>query len=204
MSLKSKLIVGLTLLALAFGGGFWSGYNTPKGGVDPQDYIQTVFTPYDDGIGSYLAFLDRAQKSVYVADYSFTDPRIADKLVELKTKRNVDVHVILDESQTLGWSEAKEKALIEQLRAAKIEVVIGDSEKKHEIMHNKFTIVDELWVESGSWNYTKSANDQDNVLDFIKSPKRAKAFRKTWDRMHAFMKQDEAQKQSAPPKKKSR
>jgi phosphatidylserine/phosphatidylglycerophosphate/cardiolipin synthase-like enzyme len=201
MSLKAKLVIGLTLLALAFGGGFWMGFHADRGDVDPQDYIQTVFTPYDDGIGNYLSFLDRAHKSVYIADYAFTDPRIADRLVELKKTRNVDIHVLLDESQTLGRTAVYEMAIVEKLRAAGIEVVIGDSEKKHAIMHNKYTIVDELWVESGSWNYTKSANDQANVLDFIKSPKRAALFLSNWKRMHKFMKQEEARKKSVPKKR---
>jgi phosphatidylserine/phosphatidylglycerophosphate/cardiolipin synthase-like enzyme len=201
MSLKSKLLIGLLFLALAFGGGFWMGFHTDRGDVDPQDHIQTVFTPYDDGIGNYLSFLDKARSSIYIADYSFTDPRIADKLVELKVKRKVDIHLVLDESQTLGRSAEHEEKVIEQLRAAGIEVVIGDSEKKHAIMHNKYTIVDELWVESGSWNYTKSANDQDNVLDFIKSPKRAALFLNNWKRMHAFMKAEEARKNSVKKKR---
>jgi phosphatidylserine/phosphatidylglycerophosphate/cardiolipin synthase-like enzyme len=205
MSLKYKLLLGLLLLCLTFGGGFWMGFHTDRGDVDPQDHIQTVFTPYDDGIGSYLSFLDRAHSSIYIADYSFTDPRIADKLIELKkTRKGLHIHVLLDESQTLGRSADYEMAVIERLRAAGIEVLIGDSEKKHAIMHSKYTIVDELWVESGSWNYTKSANDQDNTLDFIKSPKRAALFLKNWKRMHAFMKQEEARKNSPAPKKKGR
>jgi hypothetical protein len=31
----------------------------PRAGVDPQDYIETLFTPYDNGIDAYLKFLTR-------------------------------------------------------------------------------------------------------------------------------------------------
>src|SRR5262249_5280297 len=175
MSMKQKLLVCLMALIVVFGGGALVGYRIDPG-VDPQDNIQTVFTPYDDGIGNYLSFLDRANESVYIADYSFTDPRIVDKLIELKTKRKVDVHLLLDLSQTQGRSGDHEKAQIDRLKAVNIEVVVGTSEKSHAIMHDKYTVVDGVWVESGSWNYTKSANDQANVQDYVRSQKRATLF----------------------------
>ena len=77
--MKQKLIAVLVLLAVAFGGGLYLGTHTPRGDVDPQDYIQTVFTPYESGIDNYLAFLDRTKQggSVRVADYGFTEERVA-------------------------------------------------------------------------------------------------------------------------------
>ncbi len=169
-------------------------FSEPPAEVDPQDYIQTVFTPYEDGFAAYNAFLDRARKSVYVAGYSFGDKSIVDKLIELKTSRNVDVHVLLDFSQTQGRSASSETSLINALRQAGIEVIAGSSEKSHQLMHDKYTIVDDEWVESGSWNYTRSANKQDNVLDIIKSMKRARLFKANWDRMYPIMKAQQIQR----------
>jgi phosphatidylserine/phosphatidylglycerophosphate/cardiolipin synthase-like enzyme len=161
---------------------------------DPQDYIQTIFTPYEDGLAAYTKFLDRSRKSIYMAGYSFGDKSIVDKLVELKTTRNVEVHILLDFSQTQGRSASAEAPMIDSLRRAGIEVIAGSSEKSHQLMHDKYTVVDDLWVESGSWNYTRAANKQDNVLDIIKSPKRAKLFRANWDRMYPVMKAQQMQR----------
>lgn len=198
MNLKTKIITGLIALLVAFGGGSYVGYHIPKGDVDPQDYTQTVFTPYEDGAQAYLGLLDKAQKSVYIADYSFGSKAVADKLIDLKVNRHVDVHLLLDLSQSR--SVKTEAALIESMRNAGIEVVIGTSEKSHQIMHDKYTIVDGLWVESGSWNYTDPANKQANVLDIVKSPKRARMFKANWDRMHTFMQAQEAKRdQTAAP-----
>lgn len=194
MSLKAKIISVLIAAIALFSTGTWVGYQIPRGEVDPQDYIETVFTPVDNGIESYLKFLSRARQSVYISVYAFTDARIADKLIELKKGGVKEIRVILDKSQTLGWSGPHEQVLIDRLRAAGIEVVIGTSAKSGDIMHLKCTIVDMLWVEDGSWNYTKAANDQDNNLNFIRSPKRAKKFKENWDRMYAFMKAKEAEK----------
>ncbi len=186
-SLKT-ILLSLVLLAITFGGGTYYGYHIPRSGVDPQDYIKTVITPYDDGAASYIEFLDKAQKSVHIAAYGFTHDDITAKLIELKTKRNVLVRVLLDSTQSGG---ADQKEQIEKLRAAGIEVVIGKSESYGQIMHHKYTIIDGLWTESGSWNYSNSANKQANYLDFIESESRAKRFQDNWDRMYKFMKAHE-------------
>lgn len=206
MNLKRKLLVGLLVLSVVFGGGLWVGFHMDRGDVDPQDHIQTVFTPYEDGLDAYLEFLDRAHTSVHVAAYSYTDPRVTDKLIELKTKRKVTVHVLLDLSQTKGWSGPSILAQAERLRAAGIEVVFGTSEKSKDIMHHKYTVVDGIWVEDGSWNYTKAADDQANLQNYIRSPKRGKLFLENWERMYRFMKAQEVQRaldEQNPPKPKA-
>ena len=192
MSTKLKLLICLIVALIIFGGGFSVGYHADRGN-DPQDGITTVFTPYEDGISNYLSFLGRASKSVYLADYSFTDARIVDKLIELSSKSKVGIHLLLDLSQTRGRSGDHELQQIDRLRSSGIEVVLGTSEKAHQIMHHKYTVIDAEWVESGSWNYTQAANQQDNCLDFIKSKKRAKLFRDNWDKMYRFMKDQEGQ-----------
>ncbi len=194
MSLKQKFLVVLVvvLLGMSFGGGFWVGSHTNRGDVDPQDYIKTVFTPYESGIDSFLDFLDQAHQSVHIADYAFTDPRVVDKLIELKTKRGVGIRLLLDKSQTQGRSGPVEQAQIARLTAAGVEVLLGTSEKKHQLLHSKYTVVDGLYVQSGSFNYTKAANDQANTLDFIKSKKRARLFLDNWDRMYRYIRSQQS------------
>jgi len=186
---KQKAIAFLVLVAVVFGGGYYAGFNTPRGDVDPQDYIETHFMPYESGLDAYLKFLDGTRSSLRVAVYALTEPKIVDKLIELKQDRKIkDIIVLLDKSQTVSRSGQYEQALIKRLRDAGIEVVIGTSEMKHNIMHLKMTVRDGLWVEDGSWNYTKSANTQANNVNIIKSPKRAKLFLSDWQRMYDFMK----------------
>lgn len=201
MSMKIKLIAALIVSVLLFGGGMYTGYQIPR--TDPQDQIETVFTPQEDGLAAYLRFLDRAQTSVHIAAYTFTDPRIYDKLLELHARGVRDIHVLIDLSQTRGWSGDDIEKGIGRLRAVGIEVVIGTSERNNQIMHNKFTIVDGVWVEDGSWNYTKLANRQSNTLNFIHSRKRGDLFMGYWNRMHAFMKAQQTARE-AEERKKSR
>ena len=74
--------------------------------------------------------LNSAQKSIYVAVFSLGDKRIVDKWIELKAGRHLDVRVLLNLSQTQGRSsESSLSDLIDSLRQAGIEVVIGSSEQ---------------------------------------------------------------------------
>lgn len=195
MARSAKIAICIVTLLAVFGCGTWLGYSLPRGdggntaappglSADPQDQIETLFTPYDNGLARYLKFLDTAKKSVFIACYGFTEPSIVDKLIELKTERNVNVRIVLDRSQSGGKYQ---KEAIERLRAAGIEVVIGTSPKYGAIMHNKFTIIDGLWVEDGSWNYSASASKQGNVMNFIRSPRRAQLFGDYWQKLYAHM-----------------
>ena len=188
-----KALAILAVAAIVFGGGTYVGFHMPHGDVDPQDYIQTYMMPNQNGIDPYLQFLDGTKKSLRVAVYELSEPRIVDKVIELKQQRGVkDIVFLLDKSQTVSRSGKYEQVLIKRLRDAGIEVVIGTSEQKHNIMHLKMTIRDGLWTEDGSWNYSKSANTQANDVNIIKSPKRAAIFLADWKRMYDFMsKQDQ-------------
>jgi len=189
MSLKAKLLAVFLALAVAFGGGAWVGFHMDRGDVDPQDHITTVFTPYEDGSDAYIAFLAKAKKSVHMAVYAYTDPRITDTLVELKRNNpKIEIRLLFDYSQTQGWSGKTIMAQTERLRAAGIEVTFGTSEKSKDLMHSKFTVVDGEWVEDGSWNYTRAADSQANVQNYVRSKKRAALFLANWERMHRFMK----------------
>lgn len=179
-----KVSAGLVLLVSTFGGGYWSGYSAPRSDVDPQLYIETVFTPYADGLQSYLNFLDKAKAEIHIACYGFTEAAVADKLIELKKQRGISIHILLDRSQSGG---AYQKKQIDRLLAAGIEVVIGTSEKSGQIMHHKYTVLDAEWVEDGSWNYTHSASKQANLMNFVRSKSRAAQFRANWQQMHRFM-----------------
>lgn len=171
--MKFLLICHLASTPLIPSENFWCSPSS-----DPQDGIMTIETPYQDGIANYLDFLNQAKESVYIAAYSFTEPSITDKLLSLKEK-GVSIHIILDKSQS---SNKAEQAQISKLKAANIEVLIGSSSKGR-IMHNKFTVLDHNLCESGSFNYSKAANDEANLLDFISSKDRAELLLKFWNHM---------------------
>lgn len=101
--------------------------------------------------------LNAAKESVLVQAYSFTSVPIAKALVDAH-KRGVKIQVILDKSQrTEKYSSAT------FLKNAEIPTFIDD---KHAIAHNKVMVIDGKVVITGSFNFTKAAEESnaENLL----------------------------------------
>ncbi len=108
--------------------------------------------------------------------YSFTSLPIAKALLAAH-KRGVKVQVILDKSQrTEKYSEA------DFLVNMGIPVQI---DAKHAIAHNKIMVIDDQTVITGSFNFTKAAeeNNAENLL-VIRSPELAAKYAANW-KVHA-------------------
>lgn len=142
----------------------------------------TYFSPDDDCITALLDFIKSAQKSIRLADYSFNMPALAQILID-KMKSGVDVKVVLDKSQSKGKSEIPE---VTMLQSANVPMVIGTSED-HKIMHLKCAVIDGEWTLSGSFNFTSTAEEEDNTFDIEKSVERATKFTDKWQRVWDFM-----------------
>lgn len=115
------------------------------------------FTPGQDCEGLIVKETRNARKTILLQAYSFTSAPIAKALTEAK-QRGVDVRAILDKSQR------KEKYTgATFLQNAGIPVVIDD---KPAIAHSKIMIFDQQAVLTGSFNFTKSAQERnaENVI----------------------------------------
>lgn len=112
--------------------------------------------------------ITKAQMSVLVHAYSFTAQPIAKALVEAH-KRGVKIQVILDKSQK---SERYTSATF--LANAGIPTFIDAA---HAIAHNKVMILDGNTVITGSYNFTKAAEEKnaENLL-IVRSPELAKIY----------------------------
>ena len=98
--------------------------------------------------------------------------------------RGVDVEILTDKTQAAG---KREQAVLAVLQENHIAVFAGRS-VDHALMHCKFCVIDDHLVEDGSWNYTTSANKEDNVLNFVDSKERAKEFLVYWLKIRGDMK----------------
>ncbi len=149
----------------------------------PTTAVETYLTPYDDAEDRLLQFLDQAKSKCYIASYSITNPNIIKKLVELHD-RGVDVQILTDKTQAAG---KKEQIALAILAEDNIPVFAGRS-VDNALMHCKFCVIDDHLVEDGSWNYTVSANKEDNILNFVDSKPRAKMFLSYWLKIQRDMK----------------
>ena len=129
----------------------------PQVRTEADESVRVYFTPGGSPTAAIVKTLDNAQESVHVQAYSFTSAPIAAAL-KRANDRGVAVRVILDKSQR---SERYSSATF--LTRAGIPVWI---DSRHAIAHNKVMIVDSAIVITGSFNFTRSAEERnaENLL----------------------------------------
>lgn len=110
--------------------------------------LETCFSPDEGCDQKLIAVINSAKKNLDVAIFSITHPEIAAAIAAAK-KRGVNVRMVVDK----GQSESS-RSQTDELAEAKVSIKIGNSSK---IMHDKFCIVDNMILETGSFNYTISA-----------------------------------------------
>jgi len=134
--------------------------------------VTVFFSPNGGCTKAVVDVLSGATNSVYVQAYSFTSAGIARALLEAH-QRNVKVQVILDDSQrTEKYSEA------DFLEHSGVPPLI---DARHAIAHNKIMIVDGSIVITGSFNFTKGAEEKnaENLL-VINDPILARKYLDNW------------------------
>jgi phosphatidylserine/phosphatidylglycerophosphate/cardiolipin synthase-like enzyme len=157
-------------------GGFLTLPPAAQAGAPPR--LEAAFSPGNAGEALVLKAIASARHSIFMAAYAFTSKPIAQALANAK-KRGVTVQVVVDAG------EAGERySSVPWLAARGIPVRI---DHKHAIQHNKYFVVDNATIETGSYNYTSSAKQRnaENVLVIWHAPPDiaaayARDFKKHW------------------------
>jgi len=134
--------------------------------------IQVHFSPKGGCTEAIVYALNSAKSSVRVQAYSFTSAPIAKAVVDAH-RRGVNVQVILDKSQrTEKYSSA------DFLRNSGVPTLI---DAKHAIAHNKIMVIDGQIILTGSFNFTKAAEESnaENLL-VIQDATLAAEYIKNW------------------------
>ena len=140
--------------------------------ASPAPEISVYFSPTGGCTEAVVKELQSARSNVLVQAYSFTSAPIAKALV-VAHRRGVAVAVILDKSQrTEKYSEA------DFLAHAGIRTLI---DAKHAIAHNKIMVIDGATVITGSFNFTKAAEEfnAENLL-VIRDRALAERYAENW------------------------
>jgi phosphatidylserine/phosphatidylglycerophosphate/cardiolipin synthase-like enzyme len=134
--------------------------------------VKVFFSPKGGCTEAIIAEIDRAKTEILIQAYSFTSAPIAKALLNAH-KRGVKVEAVLDKSQR---RERYTSATF--LSNAGIPTYIDD---RHAIAHNKVMIIDGGIVITGSFNFTKAAEEKnaENLL-IIRSGELAELYRKNW------------------------
>lgn len=133
--------------------------------------VEVYFSPNDRPTARLIELIQGAKKRIHAAVYMLTDQKIADQLIAAK-QRNVDVQIIVDKiSMESSYGKGK------KLQEAGISMFVYNpkpvGQAKHDskfyissIMHNKFALFDDTQLWTGSFNWTRSANqlNHENVI----------------------------------------
>ena len=145
--------------------------------------MRVYVSPFHDIKTAYLSFLRTAQKSIHVSIFGFHVPELTDELIAAH-RRGLTVDCIFDHGQAEGKAELPE---LKRLVDAGVPILIGTSFVEGQLLHAKVTVVDEEWVEQGSWNYSESATKQLNTAEIIHHAGLAQSFLLARDVIRAYI-----------------
>ncbi len=162
-----------------------------------QDGISVLFSPAGGCTEAIVHEIAAAKESIQVQAYGFTSAPIAKAVVEAH-RRGVKVTVVLDDDQNKGKQYTEATFLANQ----QIPVFLDG---KHAIAHNKVMILDGSTIITGSFNFTKAAEESnaENLLVIHGKPKIAEAYARNFQEhlAHAvaYQREEGQEKATAPP-----
>ena len=140
--------------------------------------IETYFSP-DDGVSDVIVdVISDADDSIYFMAYSFTSDPISEAILARATE-GVDVEGVMDHSQVASNQGGEYDTF------AHAGLLVGEDNIKG-LMHHKVFIIDEKIVITGSYNFSRSAEERndENIL-IIYNTDIAQEFLKEFERVKA-------------------
>ena len=135
---------------------------------------QVYFSPHGGCQDAIVREIGKAKQEILVQAYSFTSKEIAKALVDAH-KRGVHTEIILDKS-----NKSQKYSSADFTHNMGIPTFI---DAEHAIAHNKVMVIDKETVITGSFNFTKAAEEKnaENLL-ILKSKELAKQYIDNWNR----------------------
>lgn len=139
--------------------------------------LQVGFSPGPGGLRVVLNIINGAEREVLLAAYSFTSPQVVQALIAAH-RRGVDVKVVVDKKGNATNSSSRQA--LNLLVNNGIPVRLNG---KYAIHHDKFLVVDRSHVQTGSFNYSRSAEtrNSENVLAVWNVPELAAQYTRHWE-----------------------
>lgn len=152
--------------------------------LPPSAALDVGFSPDGSAESLVLRTLRSAKHSIRLAAYSFTSDEIARALMDAHDVRHVDVQLVVDHDWNL-MQDASHHArdLLSLLARHGIDVRVVAA---YPLLHDKYAVVDGLNVQTGSFNYTRSAarRNAENALVVLNAPALASRYLADWTRLH--------------------
>jgi phosphatidylserine/phosphatidylglycerophosphate/cardiolipin synthase-like enzyme len=155
MAMKAGVLVwGLVGLGAY---GLWDQVSVALDPPREERRIDVLFSPDGGCTARIVKEIDKAKERVLVQIYFFTSKPIAKALTRAR-KRGVECQVIADKSQ-----EKQTYGRLPVLRRDGVSILIDG---EHATANNKIMLIDDTTIITGSFNYTRKAEDEnaENIL----------------------------------------
>lgn len=141
-----------------------------------ESQIAIGFSPEGSAQKAIVNFINSANSEIRLAAYSFTSPVIVKALTQAK-KRGVDVKIVIDEKGN------KSKSSIAAMNIIVNAGIPLRTISKYAIHHDKYIVIDKVSVETGSYNYSASANSRnsENAVVLYNMPQVAEQYLTHWN-----------------------
>lgn len=151
---KDAIYLGVIILLIALCGQFYYSYHYQP---VAERSVSVYYNQEIETNRKVIDVIDRANRYVHFAIYTFTRTDIKDALLGAKL-RGLEVRGVVDKEQTAKIAD--QRKIIEELTAAGIPIVFQDHDA---IMHMKALVTEQEFL-SGSYNWTKSATDSNDEI----------------------------------------
>jgi phosphatidylserine/phosphatidylglycerophosphate/cardiolipin synthase-like enzyme len=143
--------------------------------VAASGFLEVAFSPRGGATQALVAAIQETKERLLVQAFSFTSAPIARALVEAH-RRGVNVRVILDAGQTRGKIRYNPAVFLSHMG---IPVRLDAA---HAMAHNKVMVMDGKTVVTGSFNFTKAAEERnaENLLILWDNPALARLYEENW------------------------
>ncbi len=147
----------------------------PKVTLNDGTQIFTYFSPDNDIISSLLREIGSAKKSIHFMAFSFTQDELG-RAMRDRFESGIDVRGVFEEWQISRYSEFK------PMKAAGMSVI---QDRNKGTMHHKVIVIDEETVITGSYNFSKNAEERnsENLLIIKRNADIAQAYLAEFDRI---------------------
>jgi len=134
------------------------------------------WSPKRGSLELVVKVINAAKSQIRMATYDFTSKEVADALIAAHT-RGVDVQIVSDKK-----GNDTPHSAVNYVAQAGIPIRLNGH---YAIHHHKWIIMDQVTVETGSFNYTDSAylHNAENVLVLWNAPDIGKIYLTEWQRL---------------------
>ena len=151
-------VSGGLIVAGCVGWGLLAMLDDPAIAAPPESTIEVYFSPRGGALAAVLKEVDAARSSILVQAYSFTSAPIAESLAAAQ-RRGVRVEIILDQTKLLEEKRSQADFLAHSGVSVRVDAQHGSA-------HNKVLILDSQTVITGSYNFTRHA-EEDNAENLL-------------------------------------